>query len=140
LSKLNMSGMSKATRHAAGILMSIIAVGLGLIVTYAIFSDPNVGGIIGTAADRFTVKMTLSLAVWAGVAIPLLGIWSGILESKQNKKPSIPKITVADREEEPFESGGFTGFASSEGANQLPKQEEKDLSYRGEYPKEKEGY
>jgi hypothetical protein len=85
LSELNMSGMSKATRHAAGILMSIIAVGLGLIMTYAIFSDPNVGGIIGTATDRFTVKMTLSLAVWAGVAIPLLGIWSGILESKKQE-------------------------------------------------------
>ena len=45
-----MAGMSKPTRYGAGILMTIIAVGLALIMTYAMLSDPNFGGIIGTAA------------------------------------------------------------------------------------------
>ena len=159
MSGLNMSGMSKTTRHGAGILMTIIAVGLGLIMTYSMLSDPNFGGIIGTAADRFTVKMTFSLAVWGGIAVVLLGIWSGILESKQVPYPRTESRPPGRRpfiERTTTENGsGFTEtvtYAEESPQQTLEtvvegepktskKQKAPDFSYRGEFPKRKrKGY
>lgn len=155
LSELTMAGMSKPARHAAGILMSIIAVGLGLIMTYAIFSDPNVGGVIGTAADRFTVKMSVSLAVWAAIAVAMLGIWSGILESKkQEPVEAVPEYQTAEYHPR-TESRSSSSYHETESGEQVLKTKSRHQiaedgpteskpgsdDYHGEMPKRKrKGY
>lgn len=143
------------TQYAFGIILTFIVIGFGLILTRGMLADPNLGGVIGTAADRETTKDIMILAVWGGILVPLSGLWSGIYESKQNEKASIPKMPVADRvgdywkggSSEPFDSSRSYETTSSEGTDQVldtkdiqkqqRKPEDADFSYRGEFPERK---
>jgi hypothetical protein len=66
------------TRYAIGIILTFIILGAGFILTRGMLSDPNFGGVIGTAADRENTNEMLTLAVWGGIIVAVSGLCAAI--------------------------------------------------------------
>jgi hypothetical protein len=129
---------SMGTQYAVGIMLTFLIIAFGLILTKDLLNADWYSGCCNTGSPDIFL-----LALWGGILMPLSGIWAAIYESKKNKEESRTVRAVRSGAED-HRSGNsepmpaLYGSLSSEGANQAPRREEKDLSYRGEYPKEKE--
>ena len=131
---------SMATQYALGIVLTFIVVGIGLVLSNGILSDP--------AWQHVTYGLNAYgaiLAVWAGILVPVSGIWAAIYESKQNKKAIVPTTqagkTKHSRNGSPESHRSGEDYETASSGQDASEQEaslgEIDFSYRGEIPQRK---
>ena len=148
--------MSPFWQKLLGGFITLFFVLIALGMTYYALADPSIGGVIGSPLDRAMNKLVFILAVWIGVGVPLIGVWSAISDSIKSQQlysvapvaipqTSIPEESLRDTAQQYRPSG--TPRETSQVLVTPPQyetetksketQEHPDHSYQGEMPRRK---
>jgi len=90
-----LADMSPSFQKLIGCVITLFFVILALAASWYVLADPSIGGVIGSPLDRAMNKLVFILAVWIGVSVPLIGIWSAISDSiKSQQLYSVAPVAI----------------------------------------------